>query len=154
MKMAFFKTENIRDVLIACFTFGPYSHSEFLFSNGECFSATPVGNAGVRLAPAASVLTDLSKWDFLELPINAEQESNLRTWCNGEVGCPYDWNDVFRFILKFLPEDPNAWFCSEICLAGLQQVGMFKSRRPCNYSPNRFYRLLVGSGLKPVVYSP
>ena len=143
MKIAFFKTESFRDVLVTWLTLGPYSHCELIFSDGQCFSSTPINNAGVRFAPAAEVLTNLSKWYFLDLPLNTSEEEQLRAWCNGEVGCPYDWNDIFRFGLKFLPEDPNAWFCSELCLAGLQQIGMFKGLKACNYSPNRYYKLLV-----------
>lgn len=171
MKIAFFKTANFRDVLLAWLTLGPYSHCEFLFSDWQCCGATPINNAGVRFAPAAEVLTNLSKWYFLDLPLKASEEEHLRTWCSGEVGCPYDWNDIFRFGLKFLPEDPNAWFCSELCLAGLQQIGMFKGLtcklclsdlqqigmfsdlKACNYSPNRLYKILVASGFKPGAYS-
>jgi len=171
MKIAFFKTESFRDVLVTWLTLGPYSHCEFLFSDWQCCGATPINDAGVRWAPASIILTDLTKWDFLDLPLNVEQEDILRTWCDGEIGCKYDWNDILRFVLKFLPEDPDRWFCSEFCLAGIQQIGMssgltcklclsdlqqikmFSGLKACNYSPNRLYKILVASGLKPTAYS-
>jgi hypothetical protein len=142
MKIAFHKANDYWEKLVALFTMGPYAHVEFLFSDNQCCGATPVKSQGVRYSPSSIVLQDLSQWTLVDLPLKVEQEFVLRAWCDGEIGCLYDWNDIFRFIFNIFPPNPNDWFCSEFCLAGLQHLGLFPGLKACNYSPNRLYRLL------------
>lgn len=149
MRIAFYRAKygDWSDRLIALFTMGAYSHVEYVFSDGVWFSASP-RDGGVRYKWI--VPKDLH-WTFLDLPVSAEEEDKLRMWCDGEVGCKYDWKEVLRFVLPFLGSDKSRWFCSEIVMAGLHQLGLFKKYKKEEFSPNSLYKLLIDSGFKVVV---
>ena len=152
MKIAFFrgwKYGDWRNRFIAIYTMGPYSHAELVFSDGMWFSSSPNEN-GVRYKPSLPGSIDY-QWVFLNLPVNAEDEAKLRAWCDGEVGCGYDWREVFRFAFPWFSCDDSRWFCSEICLAGLHELGLLTQYKQEDYSPNALYKLLIDSGLKIVV---
>jgi hypothetical protein len=148
MKIAFYKARygDWSDYVIALFTMGPYSHVEFVFSDGMWFSASG-RDGGVRYKE----IIPKPHWFYLDLPLAGEDEAKLRTWCDGEVGREYDWKEVTRFVLPWLGSDDSRWFCSEIVMAGLQQVGFLKKYKKEDYAPNALYRLLIDSGFKVVV---
>jgi uncharacterized protein YycO len=149
MRIAFYKARygDWTDYLVALFTMGRYSHCEYMFSDGMWFGSSP-RDGGVRykqIKPAES------HWVFLDLPVSGEEEVKLREWCDGEVGDEYDWKEVLRFVLPWLTKDKERWFCSEIVLAGLQQLGLFRKYHQEEVSPNFLYKILIDSGLKIVI---
>jgi len=149
MKMAFYKARygSWVDYVVAFLTWGPYSHVEFVFSDGMWFSSSG-RDGGVRYK---QIEPKELHWDYLDLPLSDKDEAKLREWCDGEVGREYDWKEVSRFVFGWLGSDDSRWFCSEIVLAGLQQVGFLKKYKKEDYSPNSLYKILVDSDFKIVV---
>jgi len=126
--------------LIRLWTFGKYSHSEMVFSNGRTFSSDEADD-GARWKDWVMSPDD---WDFLEVPCTAEQEKRLIEFCNEENGTKYDMRGIG---FSFLPipiglQSEDRWFCSEICVAMLQQIGFMVGYTPSSVSPNKLYKVL------------
>lgn len=48
----------------------------------------------------------------------------VRDFLRGEVGAPYDWRGVLRFVSRWRKAPPpEAWFCSELVFAALKAAG-------------------------------
>jgi hypothetical protein len=163
MKLAFYKAPGSWwDALIRWQTWGPYSHAELVFDNGEWFSSAPEdgGTRFKRYCEGFSLgnpedkkiqqrygtirVETSSEWDFVEVPARIGDEAKVYLWCESELNCPYDWAGVLRFAFPFLKPSPNKWFCSEVCIAALQQIGLFTGIKPAYVSPNRLYRIATG----------
>lgn len=115
--------------------FGGYSHAELVFRDGTCLSSTY--GAGVTLGDR-----DLTGWLVVDLPfVPYETERAIREWAKGEVGSGYDALGVARFVLPFLRQSPDRWFCSEIVVAALQLAGFFPGVKAWTVSPNRLRRM-------------
>jgi len=116
MKIAFRKKCHTIYSRIICFwTFGKYSHSEIVFSDGRSFSADE-SDGGTRWKDG--IMTD-DEWDFIDIPCNKTQEKEIRKFCEGEDGLKYDMVGIG---FSFLPipigwQSAEKWFCSEICAA-------------------------------------
>ena len=95
MRVAFYKSSagGWRDKLVSLYTFGTYSHVELIFSDGQWFSASPTENM-VRY----KVFPIDDTWTVVNFPVSLHDEAAMRTWCDGEVGAPYDWYDLIRFV--------------------------------------------------------
>ncbi len=134
------------DRLIAAHDRGPFSHVELVFgrpgASGRslCFSSS-WRDGGVRfrhidLADAAG------KWTLVA--VRLDDEAPLRAWCTRRLGGRYDIPGVLAFKLPLVRQRLNWWFCSEICVAALQQAGLFAGAIPHRTSPNSLYRLALG----------
>jgi len=141
MKIAFRKKCHTIYAKIICFwTFGKYSHSELVFSDGTTFSSDEA-DGGTRWKDE---LEKPEEWDFIDIPCNKTQEKEIRRFCEGEDGLKYDMAGIG---FSFLPipigwQSAEKWFCSEICAAALQQIGYLVGYTPSRISPNKLYSLL------------
>lgn len=142
VRLAFRKHSNsIFSLAIKAWTLGPYSHVEFILDD-TVFGA--VESIGTFNYPGPII--DTACWDYVTVSMSAHDEWHLRNWCLSEMNCGYDWKGLWLSqVIGLRREDPEKWFCSEFCTAGLQQVGLFKGIKPCTVSPNRLGRLMRGS---------
>lgn len=121
VKVIFYKAEGkFMDKLIRWYTKSQYSHCELLCSDGRIFSSDGWNDNGVRY----STNYNLNNWDILTIPLKDEMRRHLRDWCDSMVGQGYDWTGLARFVLPFIPQMDNRWFCSELCGAALRYVGV------------------------------
>jgi hypothetical protein len=133
----------------------PYSHVELYDpqrtiqgddgqSRYYCFSSYE-GDGGVR-------------WKHIHLDKHAERYTipidpfHLWAWCDGKVGAKYDWAGILGFLNPMRRHDKQRWFCSEICLAAIQQYqgGLpweVVKQRPEKTTPSQLFRLLRRNGL-------
>ena len=134
--------------IIRVLTRGPYSHVELVFSDGRRFSASGRKPAGVRFSSEPHS----EGWDFINLPVTAEQERAARTFAAVLEGSPFKWRGLFRFIAPFLGDGPNShWYCSELVLWILQRCFGMLPEVPLKISPNRLYKLCIShAGLRSV----
>ena len=142
MRLAFYKAKygNWWDKIISWWTWGPYSHCELVFSDGEAFSASP-RDGGTRFKAIEFVP---ERWDFIEVEVRDENE--LREWCKTQDGRKYDWLGILGFIFSIRRlDDKDKWYCSEICFHALSK---FNSSLPRinhrRFDPNRLYAYFVG----------
>jgi len=145
VRIAFYKAwvaGDLKDKIVSLWTFGPYSHCELMFSDGICFSAS-WRDDGVRFKKI-NLLPD--RWDVVEIPTTEEQEQKIREWCEERTreGSTYDWWGIIQFALPFIKQKDEDWFCSEVCIAGLNHAGVVNFST--YNSPNSLYRLLKKDG--------
>lgn len=114
------------------------AHAELVFSNGSTCGAYA---NGVRwdTAGGRGIFENPELWAVEEVPASPEEEQRVWDFCAGEIGCPYDWAGVARFVLPFLDADPDKWFCSELVVAALQELGLFAGLDPWRMSPADVY---------------
>lgn len=117
--------------IIRWWTQSRVSHVELVFENGDWFSSSE-RDGGVRFK---AIDLDPRKWEAWELPVG-NREQLLRQWCERQAGKKYDWRGIGSFAWRPKGDDPDRWFCSEICLAALQAtMGWWTGVRPASVAP-------------------
>lgn len=141
MQLAFYyaKAGDKVDWLISWITWGPYSHCELVFSDGLWFSSSGRDN-GVRYKAISPIP---GHWNFIELPLDPNEESTIRNWCDARLGLPYDWLGAARCVCSCIPQGEHRWFCSEICIVAMKQVGMFPYIKAHRTSPNKLFQFMA-----------
>ena len=141
VKVVFYKASgNTIDKLIRLFTNSKYSHCELLLPDGRMFSSDGWDNGKVRY----TTQYNLDNWDILTFDIKDSELATLISWCDHKIGLQYDWLGVTRFIIPFIKQDPDKWFCSEIVCAGLEFIGRInKSIKTYRVSPKSLYNILT-----------
>lgn len=129
MKAAFYKSTRpgmagIYNRLVRWWERGPYSHCELVFSDDMAASSS-YEDGGVRLK---QIDFDPAHWDFIDLPDRLEPAA--RGWFEAQHGKAYDLLGNMRFLLGFMSDGRDKWFCSEAVAAAL---GM---EEPWRYGPN------------------
>ena len=114
---------------IRIWTRSEYSHCE-LWVDGICYSSSPRDH-GVR----GKIINIYSgHWDVFDIAGDSEY---AKKWFHDRFGRKYDWAGVGRFVLPWLPNVKDRWFCSEAVAQALQL------NRSAEYSPERLFRELV-----------
>lgn len=143
MRVAFYRASSggLIDRLIDRFSGrGGFSHVELIFSNDLFFSSSGQ-DGGVRFK---RIVQDRTHWEIFELPIESWRETQILWWAKRRCGCKYDWLGVLGFIFQTHPEQ-GRWFCSEICVAALQEIGLLGAIKPWKVSPNTLYLILAAA---------
>lgn len=127
---------------------GPFSHVELVLEHAPrraslCFSSS-WRDGGVRLKRIGLEET-ADKWTLVPLAIDARSGRAVRHWCMRHLGGRYDIPGVLAFKLPLVRQRMNWWFCSEICVAALQQAGLLGDVKPHRISPNALYLLAQAS---------
>jgi hypothetical protein len=139
---------NWLDRLIAAHDDGPHSHVELVLSDrprigqAVCFGSS-WRDQGVRFKRIPLGGDDATQWDLVPIPSTAREVGVVRHWCIDRVGGWYDLPGVLAFKLPFVREQLGWWFCSEIAVAALQQVGRFEELVPHRVSPNALFQQLM-----------
>ena len=107
-----------------------------------CYSAS-YRDGGVRFKRIDLDETP-GKWVRAPVIIEPEEARAMRSWCEKHVGGRYDIPGVLAFKLPFVRHRLNWWFCSEICTAALQQVGLLRGVKAHKTSPNSLFRMATG----------
>ena len=138
IKLAFYKGKgDFFDKLIRIWTNSPYSHVEIII-NGIWYSASP-RDGRVR---AKKIDPNPSHWDFIEIP--SKNAENMVKFIESQLGKKYDWLGILLSqIIPLGEENPNRWFCSEICSAAVKKGGKKLKNHPQWYSPARLFEELV-----------
>jgi hypothetical protein len=141
MKLAFYRAiaGGLLDWLIAMRHWGKYSHVELVFSDGLSFSSS-IRDGGVRFK---RIEYKPDRWDFLDLPITAPEEYIVRRWAEDQLGKGYDKPGILAYINPLRKQDPNRYYCSEICCEALQQIGWFRDVDPAWVWPTKLFELAL-----------
>lgn len=131
---------------------GGFSHVELLFSNGESFSSTardPSVDLSGRVKPDGTrfKFIDYTKhpdrWRLLTLAATDDSEESIRQWCLKTLDARYDFWGVARFVMPFLGQSTDKYFCSEVVTEALQVAGMLADvGKPYQFSPNALAKRL------------
>ena len=103
---------------IRLWTWSKYSHAELVI-DGVCYSSS-LRDGGVR-----SKYIDLAsgRWDVLPVKGNA---ADALWWYHQHKGQGYDWLNILRFILPFIPQRKTKWVCFEAIGSMLGLAGCHK----------------------------
>lgn len=118
MKVALYKgtragLAGLYNRIVRWWTLGQYSHVELVFSDGMSASSS-FADGGVRFK---RIEFDAGKWDFIDLPDNAEALA-LR-WYRLHEGKAYDYWANIRFMFGFLPDSKDKYQCAESVMSAL-----------------------------------
>lgn len=113
VKIAFYRGpprrwwHKLSHLLICFFTTSAYSHCELVI-DGVCWSSS-ARDGGVR-----QKVIDLNdgKWIVFDVPEAVDPISALQ-WFLAREGKSYDYMGVVRFLLPFVRQGRDKWFCSE-----------------------------------------
>ena len=135
MRAAFYKAtrpglQGIYSHLVRWIDHGPYSHCELVFDDGMSASASYI-DGGVRFK---HIDYDPAHWDVVDLP--DAMEPAARQWFESHLGQRYDLAGNLRFVLPWLNDSSDKWFCSEALAAALGLA------EPWRYGPCGLYAAL------------
>ena len=133
--------EDLAGTLIRRWTRSPYSHCEIHFGRGDCFGAK--AGEGCRYRSLGE--TERRQW-WTPVPIILlhNEEGRIRRFCADEEGCGYDyWGALFAAGLGTNWQSRSRWFCSELCVAALQQIGMLREEKAWRMTPGALYRRIT-----------
>lgn len=140
MFIAFYKGNGFVSRLIKFWTRSKYSHCELVFSNGSSFSADTKMPMHTRFANSKYMVA--AEWDFIHIAVTKEGETKIKNFCIDELRCAYDWTGIV--LSQFIPlgyHNKTKWFCSEVCVAALQTIGMLPGIKPNRVSPGKLHDL-------------
>lgn len=135
--------KTLTDIAIRLWTWSKYSHAELRFQNmndipaeGFCFSSS-VRDGGTRFKYID--LTD-GRWDRWRVKIPTYAENRIFRWCQEQEGRKYDFLGIFGFAICKQIQDPDKWYCSEICAAALRRCNVYDF--PQKISPGRLGKII------------
>jgi len=127
--------------IIRLLTYGPYSHVELQFTNGDRFFSSGHGEyQGVNIVGDSKVYGPL--WDSIIIPVTHEQEEVLERSANPLVGSPFDLKCMLQFILPWR-SCLHPTYCSAIILDLLQSTLHMFPQINLKISPNGLYRIFL-----------
>ena len=137
--------------LIRVFKRHGVSHAEIMFSDGVSGTSEPKNGVVLRKIDFRP-----EDWFVLELPCTPIQEEVVRAFFVRELGCPYDWKGILcAQILGWNRSSPEAWFCSEICIASLQTIyKQLADVVPASVDPSKELTLLEVRVMPPEAPAP
>lgn len=71
-------------------------------------------------------------------PLDQDEETKVLTILDDEIGWPYDWKSVLRFITRHPGNLDRSWFCSELVFYVLNAAGrrLFENTQPWEVPPD------------------
>ena len=111
---------------------------------GLCFSSASRGDrVGVRWAPANEVLKHPKRWSYVECDVDLERLEVAMQESNKLVNKPYDYAGIWGFVIPFVKNNPDKWYCSEVCCWFGKLCNIYKKKHKM-ISPLRAAQILIG----------
>lgn len=108
-------------VAICVRTLSKYSHGELVI-NGIAYSSS-ARDGGVR-----SKVIDFNngKWDVFDIDPKVVNIEHAMYIYGLYEGSPYDWQNIARYVLPFVPQSPGKFVCFEFMGFMLNHAGSYK----------------------------
>ncbi|MEW6306060.1 MAG: hypothetical protein AB1705_21495 [Verrucomicrobiota bacterium] len=109
--------------LIRWQTRSPYSHASIVFEGGRVIESREF--IGVRQLASLQPQPG-ERIDLYRVPLTGDQCEAIRAFLYAQLGKPYDYTSVLRFISrrKASRESGHRWFCSELVFAAFHHAGV------------------------------
>lgn len=125
--VALYKGKGIISSLIKWQSDGVYSHAAIWLPDGNVIESWAPG--GVRRDPTPwTAHNDTTDIDRFRVTIPVDWEKAL-AFLHGEIGQPYDYLAIARFMTRLRGASDKAWFCSELVYMALLVGGAEILRR-------------------------
>lgn len=141
--ISFHRPKSLIGFLISAWTFGQYSHCEFVYNN-QVFLSNP---GGVRKRP----FKYQKNFEIFEMDSNIGAEDIVEFY-NTAQGKGYDYLGILgQFFYASKVQNDNRYFCSEFCLNAIDYALQFtltyklkslKDRVGYQFNPTKFYKYL------------
>lgn len=127
----------------------PITHCELVIDYGDnqyWFTSEPKRGVSVCRNPDRI----LENWIFLDLEADQLQVREVAEFFSELFDSGYDWiGIIFSLIIPFRWESRSNWFCSEICRAAINSVGIhipgYNRAKDYQVTPAQLYNELRGS---------
>ncbi len=94
------------------------------------------------------------RYRYVLIPVNGPQGEIIKSFLDQQLDKPFNYlgfylNFISCCCLGYRGGDKqralrnSRWFCSELCVAALQQIDILLDYRPCKVSPTQLYDILV-----------
>jgi hypothetical protein len=91
-------------------------------------------------------ISNAAHWVTIALPrVSGVDQQRVMDWCERHNGLKYDLDGVKAFKLPWRQQDPGKFFCSEVTLSAIQQIGLLDWVEAGCVSPNLLYLLARAS---------
>lgn len=107
-----------------------WNHASLLFDDGVVFEAREF--KGVVRTPLAALRAAMEREPSLliavfafDQPLSPLEKHVARSFAESQLGCPYDYADIARFLTRQPASTDGKWFCSEYVTAACEAM-----RRP------------------------
>lgn len=123
---------------------GPYMHCEVVFPQADGRNlACGVWQGETVFLRHKTFGKDC--WVWRSLKLSPQKVNTIKRFCKTQAdnNIPFNKSGLLRCTTPFpRPSDGKAWFCSELCVAALQTVGLFTNEVPSAVTPSYLYTLL------------
>lgn len=116
MKLAFYKGTSLISRLIRWKTRGEYSHVAVMFDDGRILEAWQGTNSVRWITSLSNGHTEGTKVDIFDIDTLLMEDAALK-FAKAQIGKPYGYRTIFKFLTNTSGDNKNAWICSEIALA-------------------------------------
>lgn len=101
--------------------YAQYSHVELVFDDWVAFSSSET-DGWVRFK---HISWKTENWDFIHINLSEKKKKKIYDFCKKQEWNRYNKVGIFfAQILNFNKKRKGTWFCSEIVIRALQEVGM------------------------------
>ena len=137
MIIAMYRSKGILPALIRFFSRGRYNHCAIVH-DGMCYESRQ--GCGVRVVKFVDSIDMGDKIDFYTVMTTPEQDGRILNYFEMNIGRPYDYKGVWRFIDRQsdeADERDHTWFCSEIVAWAFRMAGvaLFNCHDDWKFSP-------------------
>lgn len=120
-KILLFKGQGAISNLIKWQTNGNYSHAAIQLPSGRIIEAWHKP-AKVRLRGPLQSWANAEAYDVDGM--TAEQWAKAIAWAEKQIGKPYDFGGVARFVTRWRKPQDEKWFCSELVFQAVLEGGV------------------------------
>lgn len=106
---------------IRLWTWSRWSHAELVI-DGECYSASLM-DGGVR---KKQIDLDSGHWDIVPIDLDGSRKLEALVWFNQHEGSSYDFRNIARWVVPFIPQHPAQYVCYEAIGDMLGMAGAYR----------------------------
>jgi uncharacterized protein YycO len=115
-----------------------YSHAAIL--DGNTVTDTTFCQGGVKQHHAKDFFEHYKTFELREIEVD---ETIARLWLADQVGKGYDWTALLSFVVQRNWQEPDKWFCSELCEAMIDKFGKPRFRASASRVTPRHQEMLA-----------
>lgn len=128
--------------LLRALMWSRWSHSALLDeAEGLVYDSTFLGG-GVRATSMTEFLSHYTAYELRPLTLTVP-ESVARAWLAEQLGKPYDWTALLSWIVRRNWQEDDAWFCSELTEAFIDNFSIPRFRESVSRITPRHQDMLV-----------
>jgi len=120
-----------------------WSHSAILDEETNIVYDSTLTGGGVRAREAGYFLEHYPQHEVRDITVATERLKESRVWLREQVGKPYDWTALLSWIVRRDWQEPDAWFCSELTEAFIDQFSTPRFRESVSRITPRHQDMLV-----------